>query len=380
MSRLVLAVTLAALSLAALFSSDSSQAADVPLLGFDHDGGVADINDGPISGNVGDVVTVSLIVEVEDGTEMGGWTMDVLYSNTVLAATSCTAHPVPTGLNDCNEFFSPTDVRVAGFELEGIPGVFNLMDITFELLGSPGQCSVLRVRPETIEYIDEVGNPLTTPTLFNGAVCINGTSGRLGFDHNGGAPDINAGPANVPAGGSVSVDVVAEIPALGLKAWSFNVGFNPAVLDATACAPHPASACNPDFDASTSRSAGAHLAGLFGTQVLMGVTYTAIGAPGTCSDLTITLDEYGTVVAPGESEPFIQYTPEILLGKVCVVAAEACADVTGDGRVRLVDVALITLRALIGPYNARFDLNHDGIVNRADIRIAIGQLGTTCQP
>ena len=325
-------------------------------------------------------MTISLVVEVEDGGSLGGWRTDVLYSDMVLDATACTGYAPGAGSGVCNPDFSPNVVRLSGADIGGVTGVFKLMDITFQLIGPPGYCSMMQVQNDTLIFVDTSSNPLDPPIFPTGEICVAGTEGRIGFDHNGGAADINSGPANVPAGGSISVDVVAEIPALGLKAWSFNVGFNAAVLDATACTPHPASACNPDFDASTARSAGAHLPGLFGVQVLMGVTFTAVGAPGTCSDLTITPDEYGTVVAPGESEPFVEYTPEILLGKVCVVAAEACADVTGDGRVRLADVALITLRALIGRYNARFDLNHDGVINFADVRIAIGQLGTTCQP
>ncbi len=54
-----------------------------------------------------------------------------------------------------------------------------------------------------------------------------------------------------------------------------------------------------------------------------------------------------------------------------------CADVTGDGRVTAYDVAAVGAH-IIGRYNAKYDLNHDGRVNMQDVRIAIGQLGRRC--
>jgi len=54
-----------------------------------------------------------------------------------------------------------------------------------------------------------------------------------------------------------------------------------------------------------------------------------------------------------------------------------CADVNGDGRVTPRDVSAIAAH-IIGRYQAKFDLNHDGRVNMEDVKIAIRQLGRRC--
>ena len=46
--------------------------------------------------------------------------------------------------------------------------------------------------------------------------------------------------------------------------------------------------------------------GLFGVQALMGVTFHCRWRAGTCSDLTITPDEYGTAAARGMPDPFVE--------------------------------------------------------------------------
>ena len=60
-----------------------------------------------------------------------------------------------------------------------------------------------------------------------------------------------------------------------------------------------------------------------------------------------------------------------------------CADVDGDGVVRGKDIAQIALRlgARRGGvrYQPKYDLNSDGVVNLADLLLAIRQLGTRCR-
>jgi hypothetical protein len=55
---------------------------------------------------------------------------------------------------------------------------------------------------------------------------------------------------------------------------------------------------------------------------------------------------------------------------------EFCADVTGDGKVKLVDVLLILLHTRND--NPRFDVNDDGDVDLEDVLIALFQLGDRC--
>ena len=52
----------------------------------------------------------------------------------------------------------------------------------------------------------------------------------LGVDHDGGAADINAGPAAVAPGASTTISIVTDAPASGLGAWTVNVMYDPAVM------------------------------------------------------------------------------------------------------------------------------------------------------
>jgi len=60
-----------------------------------------------------------------------------------------------------------------------------------------------------------------------------------------------------------------------------------------------------------------------------------------------------------------------------------CADVTGDGKVTAADIVqiLLHLGARRGDwrYQAKYDLDSDGVVNLTDVFLAIRQLGTRCR-
>lgn len=367
-------ITLALVGMALLFGgltlSPAEAAPGVTLLGIDHDGGAPDINAGPIVANVGDFVTVSLIVDVEDGEALGAWTVDVRYSATVLDAVSCTAHPPGV----CNQDFTPIDARITGADAAGFSGVFNLMDVTFEVVGPAGYCNEVRAFEDTL--LDPSGVDLTFSTLrIGGEICVAGMVGRTGIDHDGGAADINAGPAEVAAGDDVAVSLVTEIPALGLQVWTIDVEYDPSVVDAVGCVTHPSGFCNENFSATQVRSVGADISTLTGTQALSQVTFRGVGPSGSCSDLTITVSIYGRLDGVGEVA-LISFNTELLTGRICVT--DACADVTGDGRVTLRDVLAMALRILFRRYDPAFDLNGDGRLDRADLRIVVSQLGRMC--
>jgi hypothetical protein len=55
-----------------------------------------------------------------------------------------------------------------------------------------------------------------------------------------------------------------------------------------------------------------------------------------------------------------------------------CGDVTGDGRVTASDVVAETLALLLESQNPRYDVNHDGKVNPADLPVVIRHLGRRC--
>jgi hypothetical protein len=194
-------------------------------------------------------------------------------------------------------------------------------------------------------------------------------SADVGIDHDGGAPDINAGPATVVEGASVTVGLIAVAPPSEIGAWQIDVHYNDALLDATACVSHPAGVCNDSFSATEVRSVGADITGIGGTAELAAITFEALGGPGSCSALGI---EVMILVEPDE-DPI---DPVITNGAICIVG---CADITGDGFVGVRDVVRLFVHVILGrPYDAALDLNADGDVDAGDVVLALQQLGSSC--
>jgi uncharacterized protein (TIGR02588 family) len=146
------------------------------------------------------------------------------------------------------------------------------------------------------------------------------------------ANTISVDPAaqTVAPNGEFTVKIMAE-PVAGklIGSWDIRVKFNAAVLDATACAgvASGALACNADFAAGEASFNGASGDGLSGAQTLGTVTFKAIGAAGTSSDVTITVVSFndadltpmspatakGTVniAAPATATPTPLVTPKV---------------------------------------------------------------------
>ena len=257
-------------------------------------------------------------------------------------------------------------MRIVGASATGVSGTGNLGQITFKALAPIGKCSALT--PLVGLWQDGLGN-LLQPLALGGTVCVVEPDSRVGIDHNGAPPDINGGPLNVPRLSTATIGVVGETPAAGLGAWTIDIHYDPAVLQPLSCITPPAGLCNVGFSVIEVRVVGATLAGLFGTVNLADITFRAVGPTGACSDL---VPEVVTWVDP-TSHPHPVGTSN---GKMCV--GEPCADVTGDGRVTLRDLAAIALRIALRRYDARFDLNGDGVINRLDFGIALRQLGSAC--
>lgn len=211
--------------------------------------------------------------------------------------------------------------------------------------------------------------------LFVGAVgassLVSAASANLGFDHNGGAPDINAGPAYVVAGGDIDIPLVSQADPPGVATWTIDVEYNNSVLHATACVAPPStgSACRVDYAANIARTVAANVVGMSGAFTMMTTTFHAIGSAGQCSALIAHVPElYDQDINPIDAVT--------VNGTVCIVG---CADITGDGHVDLRDGLRLLLQMLSRrPYNPAFDLNGDHVINARDVALLVRQIGTSC--
>lgn len=135
----------------------------------------------------------------------------------------------------------------------------------------------------------------------------------LGVDHDGGAPDINAGPAVVDSGAQVTVSMITDAPVAGLGAWTVNVTYDPAVITPTGCTAFgTSSACNTAFSSTQVRFAATSVAGFFGVNDLADLTFQGSGAAGACSSLT------ATAVTWNDPAANILPRPAVSLGQICI--------------------------------------------------------------
>ncbi|MCH8814892.1 MAG: hypothetical protein IH957_07295 [Chloroflexi bacterium] len=374
MSQRFPVVFLLVLALAAgVLLSSGAAAVGTAEIGFDHDGAALDINDGLAVTPAGGSITVSVVTELPpDG--LGAWMLDIFYDPAVfsIGPGDCTAYG-GTGLALCNPAFAPNVIRVVGAAAAGNFGTFNLADMTFQAIGAPGECSSLNVGSGGGFLFTDPTSP--TPVdlgvvLSNGRLCIQGTNGEVGIDHDLAPPDINPGPVNLAVGDVIKLGLITDTPSPNLGAWNIDVHYDPSVLLPLGCDPLPLGAggalsvCNAFFSVVEVRSVGSAGAGITGVINLANFEFQAVGPAGSCSPLEIDIETFADNAST-------EYNPLITDGEVCVTAASA--DVTGDGTISGVDISAI-VKARFATYDPMFDLNGDEVVDKEDMLIAIQQM------
>ncbi len=265
------------------------------LIGIDHDGAPLDINPGPSIVGSGDQTTVAVVAEAPSP-GIGAFTVDIYYDPNVLTATSCTS-----SIGLCNVAFSSISVRAVGASATGFQGTLDLADITFQAVGSDGECSALT--PDAVQVTDPEGTDLGV-TVFDGVACVSAGPGPgsvfIGIDHDGAPLDINPGPSIVGSGAQTTVAVVAEAPSPGIGAFTVDIYYDPSVLTATSCT-SSIGLCNVAYSSISVRAVGASAFGFEGTVDLADITFEATGPVGWCSGLdpnVVTLaDPEGTDLA-----------------------------------------------------------------------------------
>lgn len=131
-------------------------------IGFDHDGGPPDINDGPKTAASGTVKVPIVAVAPPQG--LGAWEYRVHFDSTRFEAVDCS-----TLAGVCNLDYLPYAVAFAGVNISGVYGATILGDITLALTGTTGGCTDLLMAPLTLA--DPLGEPVF-PLVYNGQACI----------------------------------------------------------------------------------------------------------------------------------------------------------------------------------------------------------------
>lgn len=139
------------------------------------------------------------------------------------------------------------------------------------------------------------------------------------------ANHVTAGSVTVDnTGDSSTVEIRAEAPADALGAWNIDVSYDDAVITVDGCTVPGIAVCNPAFvSGETVKLTGAAAPGLTGDNLLATISFTAVGAAGECTDLTVVVNQFvdGT-------EQANETDPSITDGEVCV--AEAATDAPTD--------------------------------------------------
>lgn len=112
----------------------------------------------------GGSVTVSLAAEAPPS-GLAAWQIIVMYNNSLLTATACSAHP----LGSCNKDLSPDTVQSGGLAQDNLTGQLVLAEITFQATGPAGLCSPLDVQVAAFIDADDIE---TNPSAAAGEICI----------------------------------------------------------------------------------------------------------------------------------------------------------------------------------------------------------------
>ena len=328
-------------------------------------GGANSLTISPANSEIGIGATAPVeLVSVPPAESLATWVIDVVFDPAVVRADSCNPVAVPPGgLSVC--FIGPQfleraetagqeggadeeTITVAGGGLfpetqRGFDDETVLASITFSTVGAVGECSDLTIIVFVHVGPDKSGANTTNPTTTNGEICIvaptvtpTPTAAATPQPTAHGANRLAISPANseVGVGATASVELVSVPPAESLATWVIRVVFDPAVVSVDSCTPafSPTgppgsvfvSACEADDqeggpEDETVVAVGAILfpstrRGLDDETVLASIAFSAVGAVGECSDLTIDVVSH---LSPDPSGP--ETNPTTTDGEICIV-------------------------------------------------------------
>jgi hypothetical protein len=159
------------------------------------------------------------------------------------------------------------------------------------------------------------GSRLPLALVASALVALAAWAAIVGVAHAVNAVSVDSATVEPDASGSVNVN--AEAPGNGLGAWNIDVVYDPEVITVDSCDEGSVglNLCSVDQVAdNTVRVVGADAGGAEGDLVMATINFTAVGADGDCTDLTVTVNQF----ADPDSE---ETDPSVSDGEICIAAA-----------------------------------------------------------
>jgi hypothetical protein len=93
-------------------------------------------------------------------------------------------------------------------------------------------------------------------------------------------------------GEQATVELIADVEAPGLGAWTVDISYDPDVLAVVSCEPEQGGVCNPEFADDAVRITGASASGIEGEESLGAITFECTGADEASSDIETAVEVF----------------------------------------------------------------------------------------
>jgi hypothetical protein len=256
---------------------------------------------------------------------LGAITVDIVYDDS-LEPTDWDASGSPLGMVECNLNSAPYTVTCAGVSTAGVSGDVLIADLTFHLVGPPGECDPLDV--QIVTFTDPNGIPIPV-TDEDGQICI-------------GAPcevTVTIGSGEVLPGGTITVPLeVLDVCEPGLGSYVIDVSYDVGILDPVGCLADPEGRilspyCNQDYASGVVRCGGFQAAaGPTGQVALCDITFQGVGQICQTSPLTLDVEELSLIDLSD---------PSVTVENGSIHVGAACGDVDCNGSRQMKDAMMI---------------------------------------
>ena len=215
---------------------------------------------------------------------LGAITVDIVYDDS-LEPTGWNDDGSPLDMVQCSLDYAPYTVRCTGIDAAGVSGDIVVANITFHLIGPPGECDPLDV--QIVTFADPEGNPIPA-TDQDGEICIGGSPTPTATVRIGSGEGCPSESVTVPL-------EVLDVPEPGLGAITVNIVYDdsvePTAWDDTGSTLDMVQ-CSLDYAPYTIRCTGIDAAGVPGDVLVANITFHILGPACECNPLDVQIETF----------------------------------------------------------------------------------------